>query len=126
MEIVHRSHSEHLVGNQVHKQCIFFKHHFALINLKIVMKTNKIHSCITKSIKNFIKEDNFKFVWLMEFVAPPKTWLWDLHRVKIICNADLKMLLSKKSHSLTLSANFCVTNQKIIEKVFSIKVEKIK
>ena len=54
---------------------IFWKHQFALFKHKILLKTNRIISSITKSLRNLF-------------------------------NADLKMLYSEKSHSLTISPNF--------------------
>ena len=57
------------------------------------MQTKMINCFKTKSLTIFVVEIFVLFVWLLEFFAPPKTWLLDLHQVKIMCNADFKMLL---------------------------------
>ena len=41
-----------------------------------------------------------------------------------MCNTNLKILLSKKSHSLTISDNFSVKNHEMIENAFFMNVEK--
>ena len=43
-KLLYSSQSEHFVRNGVHKQHFFWKHQFALINWKILLKTNKINS----------------------------------------------------------------------------------
>ena len=51
------------------------------------------------------------------------TWVLDLHSVKIMCNANFKIPHGEKSHSLTLSDNFCVNNLEIIENAPLMNVE---
>ena len=48
---IYKSHSEHLVGNHVHKQC-FFQHQFVLIIHKIYMRKQK--NIATKSLRIFL------------------------------------------------------------------------
>ena len=44
---VHKSQSEHLIRNGVHKQWFFWKHQFALIGYEMFLITNKINRYVT-------------------------------------------------------------------------------
>ena len=66
------------------------------------MKICRINSFVTNH------QGYLFFVWLFEiFFSFLKTGFLDFTQVKILCNADFKMLYSEKSHSLTISAIFC-------------------
>ena len=66
----------------------------------------------------------FLLLLLLECFAPPEIWVMDLHWVKIMCSADLKMLYSKKSHSLIIFFYFSVQNLEIIENTFFMTMKK--
>ena len=100
---------------------IYFKHQFALINNKIFMKTIRINIFKTTTLRiSFI----YVYIFFLFFFCTSKNLVLDLYQVKIMCNADFKILYSNKLHSVTRSEIFYVKNLSMIANVFLMNVEK--
>ena len=100
-----------MVGNQVHKQYIYENNVDQLVN------------------NQFNKENVFgrHFLILVAFgvfLAPPQTWFLDLHKVKIMWNNNLLMLLVNINQVLKKGSKNCVKSLEIITNAFFMNVEK--